>query len=473
MASLRLVSRIVRVKHPHSSRNFASTTEPTSRIRTSAYVTLFALTAGVGAVYYLDSRAAVHRYLITPIIRHALDPETGHKLAVSVLESGLAPRDMFPDDERLKTELWGQRLSNPIGLAAGFDKDGRAIDGLFNLGFGWVEVGSVTPKPEPGNPRPRVFHLPEDDALINRYGFPSQGQVSVLSRLRARLPAFPSAAEEKSASLRNGRLLAVNLGKNKASPQESPDDFIAGVHAFAPHADVLVINVSSPNMPGLRCNLGISALQQRELLLQLLRGVVQARDEAATSLTRRPKLVLKISPDLDSHGLEDIADAVSTVKGIDGVIVTNTTIQRPAHLRNALRTEQGGLSGAPLQPLALEAVRGLRKHLPAEIPIIGCGGISSGADALAFANAGASFVQIYTSFGYDGVGTCRRIKDELTEELSRRGTTWHDVVKQAVSENAAAPRVAGVQQLVRQAEELKGLLDELAVRMNNGALTPA
>lgn len=428
---------------------------------------LFALTAGVSAVYYLDSRAAVHRYLITPIIRHALDPETGHKLAVSVLESGFAPRDMFPDDDRLKTELWGQSLSNPIGLAAGFDKDGRAIDGLFNLGFGWVEIGSVTPKPQPGNPRPRVFHLPDDDALINRYGFPSQGQVSVLSRLRARLPTFLSAAEESSASLRNGRVLAINLGKNKESPQESPDDFIAGVRAFAPHADVLVINVSSPNTPGLR------GLQQRELLLQLLRGVVQARDEAATSPTRRPKLVLKIAPDLDSHGLEDIADAVSTVKGIDGVIVTNTTIQRPAHLRSANRAEQGGLSGAPLQPLALEAVRGLRKRLPTEVPIIGCGGISSGADALAFASAGASFVQLYTAFGYDGVGICRRVKDELTEELARRGTTWHDVVKQAVSDNAAAPRDAGVQQLVRQAEELKGLLDELADRMSHDTSAPA
>ncbi|KAH9019983.1 hypothetical protein EDB85DRAFT_2006539 [Lactarius pseudohatsudake] len=438
MASLRLVSRRIPVKPSHSSRSFASTTEPTSRIRTSAYVTLFALTAGVSAVYYLDSRAAVHRYLITPIIRHALDPETGHKLAVGVLESGLSPRDMFLDDERLKTELWGQSLSNPIGLAAGFDKDGRAIDG--------TNVGSVTPKPQSGNPRPRVFHLPEDDALINRYGFPSQGQVSVLSRLRARLPTFPSAADEDSASLRNGRLLAVNLGKNKESPQESPDDFITGVRA---------------------------GLQQRELLSQLLRGVVQARDEAATSPTRRPKLVLKISPDLDPHGLEDIADAVSTVKGIDGVIVTNTTIQRPAYLRNANRGQQGGLSGAPLQPLALEAVRGLRKRLPAEIPIIGCGGISSGADALAFASAGASFVQLYTAFGYDGVGTCRRIKDELTEELARRGTTWHDVVKQAVSENAAAPRAVGVQQLVRQAEELKGLLDELADRMSNDASAPA
>ncbi|KAI0291893.1 hypothetical protein BC826DRAFT_1021563 [Russula brevipes] len=460
MASLRLTARRIRLA-PRSLRTFTSTSEPTSTFRRGAYVALFVLTAGVGGVYYFDSRAAIHRYLITPIIRNLLDPESSHKLAVSILENGLGPRDMLPDDERLQTELWGETLSNPVSLAAGFDKDGRAIDGLFNLGFGWVEIGSVTPKPQPGNPPPRVFHLPEDFALINRYGFPSQGHVSVLSRLRARLPTFPSIPEERSASLRRGKLLAINLGKNKDSPQESPNDFITGVHAFASHADVLVVNVSSPNTPGLR------GLQQRDLLVRLLRSVVQAREEATRLSARRPKLVLKISPDLDSRGVDDIAEAVSTVKGIDGVIVTNTTIQRPAHLRSANRAEQGGLSGAPLQPLALNAIRELRKRLPAEVPIIGCGGVSSGADALAFARAGASCIQLYTVFGYDGAGACRRIKDELTEELRRSGTTWRTVVAQAVKENATtSPERVGVRQLVRQAEGLKVLLDELAERMS-------
>jgi dihydroorotate dehydrogenase len=221
--------------------------------------------------------------------------------------------------------------------------------------------------------------------------------------------------------------------------------------------------------------------------VRLLRSVVQAREEATRLSTRRPKLVLKISPDLDSRGVGDIAEAVSTVKGIDGVIVTNTTIQRPAHLRSgacltshhpffchhscrlhlANRAEQGGLSGAPLQPLALNAIRELRKRLPAEVPIIGCGGVSSGADALAFARAGASCIQLYTVFGYDGAGACRRIKDELTEELRRSGTTWWTVVAQAVKENAAtSPESVGVRQLVRQAEGLKVLLDELAERMS-------
>ncbi|KAI0259378.1 hypothetical protein BC834DRAFT_906595 [Gloeopeniophorella convolvens] len=469
MASLRLATRRIRIA-PRASRTFASAAEPvSSNFRTAAYVTLFALSTGVGAVYYFDSRAAIHRYLISPAIRYGLDPETSHKLAVRVLETGLGPRDMFPDDERLETDLWGQTLSNPIGLAAGFDKNGEAIDGLFNLGFGWVEIGSVTPNPQPGNPRPRVFHLPEDSALINRYGFPSQGHASVLSRLRARLPMFPSVADEGGpASLRDGRLLAVNLGKNKESPQNSPDDFIAGVRAFAAYADVLVVNVSSPNTPGLR------GLQQRDLLESLLRGVVQARDEVAAPSSRRPKLVLKIAPDLDPHGQDDIADAIGSVQGIDGVIVSNTTIQRPANLRSLNRVEAGGLSGAPLKPLALDAVRALRRCLSAEVPIIGCGGIASGADALAFARAGASCVQVYTAFGYDGAGACRRIKDELAEELARAGTTWSAVVEQAVRENAAVPQSSdstGVRKLVRQAEELQGLLNELAERLSREAVS--
>lgn len=233
---------------------------------------------------------------------------------------------------------------------------------------------------------------------------------------------------------------------------------------------------------------GDSGLQQRNLLVHLLRSVVQTRDDATVSSTRRPKLVLKISPDLDSQAVGDIADAIGAVKGIDGVIVSNTTVQRPAHLHNgasichtsllfhtdqlltANRAEQGGLSGPPLRPLSLKVIRDLRKRLPAHVPIIGCGGISSGADALVFARAGASCVQLYTVFGYDGVGACRRIKDELTEELARRNTTWRSVVKQAIQENAAAPSEnMDVQQLIRQAEELHVVLNELAERMDGGS----
>jgi dihydroorotate dehydrogenase len=213
---------------------------------------------------------------------------------------------------------------------------------LFNLGFSWVEIGSVTPKAQvcspslfirrltlthaqPGNPKPRVFRLDDDDALINRYGFPSTGHAAVLARLRARVPAFAPASSPDApapASQRPGALLAVNLGKNKASAAADTADYVAGVHAFAPHADVLVINVSSPNTPGLR------ALQQRDALRALLADVVRARDEAP----RRPRLVLKVAPDLDAQALKDVGEAVRAVGGVDGVIVSNTTVQRPTGL---------------------------------------------------------------------------------------------------------------------------------------------
>jgi len=352
------------------------------------------LSTGLLAVYYFDARSAIHRYFLTPVLRYALDAETGHKVAVKVLRSGLGPRDPVPDDEKLKFELWGQKISNPVGLAAGFDKDGEAIDGLFDLGFSWVEIGSVTPKPQPGNPRPRVFHLPEDSALINRYGFPSQGHASVLSRLRARIPSFFSADDGSSAALRSGSLLAVNLGKNKSSSAESIDDFVSGVRAFGPYSDVLVVNVSSPNTPGLR------GLQNRQLLEELLAGVTEARDKLAPSeiTSRRPRLVLKIAPDLDESQLIDIADVIKK-SSIDGVIVSNTTTRRPSTLTNANKSEIGGLSGIPLKIYSLTALRTLRSHLPASIALIGCGGISTGADALEYAKAGASLVQVYTGLG--------------------------------------------------------------------------
>ncbi|KAF8892068.1 dihydroorotate dehydrogenase [Infundibulicybe gibba] len=447
--------------HPPASRTLFTRARqtPPSPLRTGIYGTLFLVSSGLFAVYYFDARSAIHRYVLTPLIRYTLDAESGHKFAVKILRSGLGPRDPLSDDERLKTELWGQEMSNPIGLAAGFDKDGEAIDGLFNLGFSWVEIGSVTPKPQPGNSRPRVFHLPEDSALINRYGFPSQGHNSVLSRIRARLPVFGSLGD--TAALKDGALLAINLGKNKESPVESIDDFVSGVRAFGPYSDVLVVNVSSPNTPGLR------GLQNRDLLEDLLSGVTKARDELAPSAltSRKPKLVLKIAPDLNESQLVEIAEVIRH-SGIDGVIVSNTTVQRPKSLINSNKSEIGGLSGAPVQQYSIAALRTLRKQLPASIPLIGCGGISTGAHALEYAKAGASFVQVYTSFGYDGVGTCRRIKDQLTATLEKEGKTWNEVVKKAVDELSLKPveekpKPTSVQQLISEAEELARFLDDL------------
>ncbi|KAI6126072.1 hypothetical protein EDD16DRAFT_1690747 [Pisolithus croceorrhizus] len=419
-----------------------------STLRTTSYTILFAVSAGLFAAYYFDARSAIHRYVLTPVLRYTFDAETGHKIAVKVLRSGLGPRDIVKDDDVLRSEILGFDVSNPVGLAAGFDKDGEAIDGLFNLGFSWVEVGSVTPKPQPGNPRPRVFHLPADSALINRYGFPSQGAAAVVSRLRARIPTFYDVNEASTGALRSGAVLAVNLGKNKTSPADSSEDFVSGVNTFGPYADVLVVNVSSPNTPGLR------GLQNRELLESLLKDVVEARNALKPSpiTSRRPRLVLKVAPDLEEPQLAEMAEVIRN-SNIDGVIVSNTTVARPSSLIDQNKAETGGLSGRPLKPYTLRALKTLRAHLPASIPIIGCGGISSGADALEYGRAGASFVQLYTEFGYDGVGTCRRIKDELASLLKREGKTWRDV---PVREGEAT-----IGKLVEEAKMLLSLADQL------------
>ncbi|KAG5724884.1 hypothetical protein E4T56_gene12563 [Termitomyces sp. T112] len=462
MLALRRGPLVARI---HSHSRSLSTASSSSPIRRGIYATAFVISTGLFAVYYFDARSALHRYILTPALRHTLDAELGHKIAVKVLKSGLGPRDPCSDDSRLKSEFLGKQISNPIGLAAGFDKDGEAIDGLFNLGFSWVEIGSVTPKPQPGNPKPRVFRLLEDSGLINRYGFPSDGHASVLARLRARIPAFQQTHD--NAAFRPESVLAVNLGKNKDSSLDSIDDFITGVRNFGPYSDVLVVNVSSPNTPGLR------GLQNRDLLEKLLDGVTKARDDLPVSdlTSTRPKLLLKLSPDLDEAQIIDIADVIKKSK-IDGVIVSNTTIQRPKSLISINKTELGGLSGAPVKPYSLKALRTLRSYLPSSIPLIGCGGIFTGADALEYAKAGASLVQVYTGFGYDGVGTCRRIKDQLSEELEREGTTWSQVVKRAVDELSLKPEVKtsppndekgekSINQLIADAEHLRVLLDTL------------
>ncbi|KAK2459703.1 hypothetical protein APHAL10511_008348 [Amanita phalloides] len=438
-----------------------------SPVRNFIYGSAFTASVGLLTVYYLDARSAIHEYLLTPILRTTLDPETAHKFSLKVLRSGLAPKDHLPDHNRLAVQLWGQKISNPVGLAAGFDKDGEAIDGLYDLGFSWVEIGSVTPKPQPGNARPRVFRLPEDDAIINRYGFPSQGHTSMLGRLRDRIKYTLTGTN--TASLRPNTVLAVNLGKNKVSPVDSIHDYVKGVHAFGPYSDVLVINVSSPNTPGLR------GLQNKDQLTSLLNGVTQARNELpASSLTaQRPKVVLKIAPDLDQAQISDIADVVRESQ-IDGVIVSNTTVQRPKSLRSQYKSETGGLSGAPLKSITLQTLKSLRSLLPASIPIIGCGGIRSGADALEYARAGACMIQVYTVFGYGGVGTCRRIKDELVDELAKHGTTWQEVVNEAVNTHSfkePKPVAKGaVGRLIAEAHELQRLLDKLGEKMDRGTV---
>ncbi|WFD00527.1 hypothetical protein MYAM1_003276 [Malassezia yamatoensis] len=434
---------------------------------------LIAVTALLGGaafgVYCMDSRAGVHRYLIAPALQILTDPETASKFAITVLEHGMAPRDCGVDHDVLHTELFGESLTNPIGIAAGFDKQAQAIDGLFDLGFGMVEVGSVTPEPQPGNPSPRAFRLPLDAAMINRYGFNSDGLAVVHDRLTARLDNwvkrvlaagralvcdigtenrnqdptqlaraqlfanYPGAdvglLDEFGVprSLKEDRLLAINLGKNKTSPEDSVADYVEGVKKLGPFADMVVINVSSPNTPGLR------RLQRRSVLEDLLKDVSKARDTIVGAPNQRPKLPLlvKVSPDLSDTELQDISDAVENT-GVDGIIVSNTTVTRPpGMLSHQYVNEIGGLSGPPVKPLALHALSVIHARNQGRIPLIGCGGISSGADALEFAKAGASAVQLYTALAYQGAGLPRRIKDELTDLLKAEGKTWKQVVGSA------------------------------------------
>jgi len=452
----------------------SSSAPPPSPLRRTATAAAVILAGTFLTVYYLDPRSSLYRYIITPIIRNAFDAETGHKLAVRVLKSGLGPKDSSKDDELLKVELWGEEMSNPIGLAAGFDKNAEAVDGLFDLGFGWVEIGSVTPAPQAGNPLPRVFHLLPDDSLINRYGFPSHGSTAVLANLRARQTHSATHEGSSTASQRPGKFLAVNLGKNKTSPVESVDDFVKGMKSFAPWADAIVINVSSPNTPGLR------SLQAADMLSDLIAAVDAERQKSRgeQSGKRVPRMLLKLAPDLTEQQLGEIAAVINGTPGIDGVIVSNTTIQRPPGLISENKREQGGLSGPPLLPLSLKVVGDLRGQLPASIPIIGCGGISSGADAIEFAKAGASCVQLYTSFGYDGPGTPRRIKDEVVEELRKLGKSWSQLTQESIQRlslkgepgKKIVPRAGSsqtgkqgldVKSLIEEAERIKGLLEKL------------
>ncbi|CAH2350920.1 dihydroorotate dehydrogenase (quinone), mitochondrial [[Candida] railenensis] len=392
----------------------------------------------VAGVYCLDSRSAIYEYVVCPIIRAATDAESGHKIGVLSMKYGLTPwllDDKTNNPESLKVNVFGTTLNNPVGIAAGFDKEGEAIDSLFDLGFSYVEIGSITPEAQPGNPQPRFFRLPRDEAVINRYGFNSSGHWSVIARLKLRFSKLfnawgtqHSAVDEPFGnSFRNGKLLAINLGKNKFGDEVS--DYVKGVTRLGPYADVLVINVSSPNTPGLR------DLQSESKLTNLLTTVVEERDALGPNLLGKiPPVLVKVAPDLTEPEIESIASASKQAK-VDGIIISNTTIQRPTErlltTNGELINQTGGLSGKPLKPLSLQALRYLRKHTKdSNLVLIGCGGISSGKDALEFGKAGATFIQLYTAFAYKGPGLPAKIRDELALELKKEGKTWEQIIGQ-------------------------------------------
>ncbi len=311
-----------------------------------------------------------------------LPPEAAHRWTVRLLRGAQALRLPLEGGPRriAPVRALGLDFPNPVGLAAGFDKDAGAVRAAFSLGFGFVEVGSVTPRPQPGNPKPRVFRLAEDGAVINRYGFNSKGL---------------DHAERQLAGLRRRPLpgpLGVNLGANRASDDPAAD-YAAGAQRLAAYADYLVVNVSSPNTPGLR------ALQDAAALRDLL-------DPVRAAMPVAPPLLLKVAPDLEPADIDDIAGVAQTPL-LDGLIVGNTTVARPASLRSALANEAGGLSGRPLMALSTAVLKAFRERVGPDLPIVGVGGIAGGPDAAAKRVAGATLIQLYTGLIYEGPALVR------------------------------------------------------------------
>jgi dihydroorotate dehydrogenase len=331
-----------------------------------------------------------------PLVRplaFALDAERAHRLTIAAVKR-LPPGRPAAPDEKLSLTIAGLHFPNPIGLAAGFDKDAEAFRQMLGFGFGFVEVGTVTPLPQAGNEKPRLFRLKQDRAVINRLGFNNRGQAAALARLDGRD--------------RRAGIVGVNIGANKDSAAGSAAvaDYAAGVRAMLGVADYLTINISSPNTPGLR------ALQDKGALDELLAAVTEARGAG-------PPLFLKVAPDLEATEIEDIARAAIGHR-IDALIVANTTLSRP-RLASEHGGEAGGLSGAPLKTLALQRLRDFRRASGAELPLIAAGGIESGADAFERIRAGASLVQLYTALVYRGPGLARAIGRDLKRLLARHG----------------------------------------------------
>jgi dihydroorotate dehydrogenase len=333
---------------------------------------------------------------LMPLMR-GLDAETAHGIALKALAAGLAGRDSGRDDPVLATEAFGLRFRNPIGLAAGFDKDAVAVLPLMRLGFGFVEAGTVTPRPQPGNPRPRLFRLVEDAAVINRMGFNNGGLDGYLARLRDLPRPLPA-------------VFGANVGINKEGA-EPERDYPALYAAVAPFADYVTVNISSPNTPGLR------DLQGEERLAAILDAIAARR----ASLPRTPPLLVKIAPDLADDALAPIVNACLT-RGVAGLIVSNTTIARPP-LKSAHAREAGGLSGAPLFGPSTEMLRKVFRIARGRLALIGVGGIATAEQAYAKIRAGASLVQLYTGFAYAGPVLPRRLADGLAALLKRDGFT--------------------------------------------------
>jgi dihydroorotate dehydrogenase len=331
-----------------------------------------------------------------------LPAESAHRLTVEALKTGLARHKPQLDDPRLAVTLKrsGLKLPNPIGLAAGFDKNAEVIAPMLAFGFGFVECGTVTPRPQPGNPRPRLFRLTDDRAVINRMGFNNEGIGPFVRRLSVTRPLG---------------VVGANVGANKDS-EDRIADYVAGVHAVWPHCHYITINISSPNTPGLR------GLQDRGALEELLGRIGAAARDLDSVVKNRP-VFLKVAPDLDDSAIADIADVVKAQAWLSGLIVSNTTIERPESLLSPLKTETGGLSGAPLMSKSTRVLAAFAGELKDAVDLIGVGGIANGADVVAKLRAGAQAVQLYSAMAFEGPGIVARLKGELLDIISAEGVS--------------------------------------------------
>lgn len=352
---------------------------------------------------------------LRPFLR-TMDPENAHAMAIRALKLAPSPRPVS-DDARLRVRAFGLNFPNPVGLAAGFDKNGEVPDALLRLGFGFVEVGTVTPRPQAGNPRPRFFRLDADFAVINRLGFNSAGAEEVLKRLAARAHA--------------GGIVGINLGANRTSDDRAAD-YVRLIHAFAPVASYFTVNISSPNTPGLR------DLQHSEALDDLLARVIEARN-ATTQNAGHTAVLLKIAPDLSLNDLDDIV-GVARTRRIDGMIVGNTTVTRAASLRDPQAKEHGGLSGRPLFPLATRMLAETYVRTEGAFPIIGVGGIDSGAAAVTKIRAGADLLQVYSGLIFRGLGLVDEIKSAILQAFdSEKPEKFSDLVGADAAAMTAEP----------------------------------
>lgn len=338
--------------------------------------------------------------LARPLL-YALDPEQAHELTLKSLEAGIYPRRDAPDPVSLGVRLWGLDFPNPLGIAAGFDKDARVPDAVLDMGLGFAEVGTVTPQPQEGNPRPRVFRLISDRALINRLGFNNGGHAAAKARLAAR-----------AARVTTGGIVGVNVGANKDAPDRAAD-YVEGVRCFYDVASYFTINISSPNTPGLR------DLQAPAALDDLLARVLAARaDLVAAGKPSRP-IVVKLAPDLAVADIEPIV-GVLVARGVDGIAVSNSTLSRTGLKDEAAGREAGGVSGRPMFHRSTVMLARVYRLTEGRIPLIGIGGIDSGPAAIAKIEAGATLLQLYTGLVYEGPGLVARIKRAMVEYATHR-----------------------------------------------------